>query len=314
MTLVFNELSAERHARTRSEAMQRMSDLVKAIATLAGRSAVNLMPAIPFDFFGMKLSENYSLGTWLQDPSVDRDERLFLRTISTKVTFDRDVGEAIKERFLLSDFRVRGLEARALGLSYLLGTVTVSLRFEEFWTTVRVPLQYRWLEPDESQHCMDIVALNISDHTQVKTIADELLIWKRDRLAADPQFLVDRFRECFPHVRFGLDVETQLSALPKDMLQPTIGKLIVLDGAVRDWRRSSTTLPAFPKVHRESEPTMQRYGTMRRFRNADGEVVTYEPHAMVGSRYRIHLRVDQPRKSLEIGYIGEHLPTVTVPK
>ena len=116
MTLVFNELSAENHARTRSDAIDRMNHLVEAIATLAGRSAANLMSASPFDFFGMKLSEDYSLGTWLQDPSVERDQRLFLRTISTKVAFDRDVSEAIKERFLLSEFRVQGLEARGLGL------------------------------------------------------------------------------------------------------------------------------------------------------------------------------------------------------
>ena len=59
---------------------------------------------------------------------------------------------------------------------------------------------------------------------------------------------------------------------------------------------------------------MQAYGDMRRFRSADGKMATYEPHAMVGNRYRIHFRVDQLRKSFEIGYIGKHLPTATVPK
>ncbi|MDE0027424.1 MAG: hypothetical protein OXP69_23685 [Spirochaetaceae bacterium] len=192
--------------------------------------------------------------------------------------------------------------------------MAVSLKSEEFWTKVRLPLQYSWLEPDESQRCMDIVALNISDYTQVRTVADELLTRKRDELSADPSYLPGSFRECFPHVRFGLDVEIQLSELPNDMLQPIIGKLIVLDGAVRDWRRASTALPSLPKVHRESERTMQAYGDMRRFRSADGKMATYEPHAVVGNRYRIHFRVDQPRKSFEIGYIGKHLPTATVPK
>ena len=294
--------------------MERMSHLVKAIAALAGHRAPKLMPVDSFDFFGMTLSDDCSLGAWLRDPAVERDQRVFLRIISTKMTFDRDVCEAVKDRFLLSDFRVQGREASGLGLSYLLGTVAVSLRSEEYWMSVRVPVQYSWLELDESQHYMDIEALNIADHAQVRTVADELLTRAQDGLFAAPRSLVDRFRECFPHVHFGLDVETQLSVLPGDMLEPIIAKLIVLDGAVRDWRRAATELPSLPKVHGESERTMHRYGDRRRFRSPDGELATYAPHAMVGNRNRIHFRVDQPRKSLEIGYIGKHLPTASVPK
>ena len=67
-------------------------------------------------------------------------------------------------------------------------------------------------------------------------------------------------------------------------------------------------------IHSESEPTMQQYGDRRVFRSADGAAVVFERHAMVGSRYRIHLRVDRRAGVLEIGYIGEHLPTVRLPR
>ena len=69
--------------------MERMSHLVKAIAALAGHRAPKLMPVDSFDFFGMTLSDDYSLGAWLRDPAVERDQRLFLQIISTKMTFDR---------------------------------------------------------------------------------------------------------------------------------------------------------------------------------------------------------------------------------
>lgn len=71
--------------------MERMSHLVKAIAALAGHRAPKLMPVDSFDFFGMTLSDDCSLGAWLRDPAVERDQRVFLRIISTKMTFDRDV-------------------------------------------------------------------------------------------------------------------------------------------------------------------------------------------------------------------------------
>ena len=314
MTLVFNELSAANPALTRNEAMEWMNHLVKAIASLVGDRAAKLIHVDSFDLFGMTLSVGYSFGAWLQDRTVDRDQRLFFQRISTKMTFDRDISESVKDRFLLSEFRRQGRDASGLGLSYLLGTVAVSLRSEACWMKIRILLQYSWLELDESQHSMEIVALNIADHAQVKTVADELLTRAQSELSAAPRSLVDRFRECFPHVYFGLDVETQLSLLPGDMLEPIIAKLIVLDGSVRDWRRAKTALPSLPKVHGESAPTMQRYGDRRRFRRPDGEMATYEPHAMVGNRYRIHFRVDQPRRTLEIGYIGKHLPTARVPK
>ena len=294
--------------------MERMSHLVKAIAALARHRAPKLLPVGSFDFYGMMLSDDYSLGAWLQDRAVERDQRLFLQKISFKMTFDRDVGEAVKDRFILSDFHVRGREASGLGLSYLLGTVAVSLRSDEYWMRVRVPVQHCWLELDESQHYMEVIALNIADFAQVKTVTDELLARAQRELSATPRSLLDRFRECFPHVHFGLDVEAQLSQLPSDTFEPIIAKLIVLDGAVRDWRRAATELPSLPKVHGESESTMQKYGDRRRFRSSHGELETYQPHAMVGNRYRIHFRLDQPRRTLEIGYIGKHLPTVSVPK
>lgn len=288
--------------------------MVKAIAALAGDRAPKLLALDSSDFFGSTLTADYTLGAWLWDSAADRDQRNFLLRISSKTTFDREVSDAVKNRFILSDFRVQDREARGLGLSYLLETVAVSLRSHEYWMTVRVPVQHSWLEADESEHYKDVVALNIADHAQVSAVTDELLTRAQRELSGAPQSLVGRFRECFPHLRFGLDVERQLSVLPGDLLEPTAAKLIVLDGAVRDWRRAATELPSLPKFHGESERTMQQFGERRRFRSPDGELTTYAPHAMVGNRYRIHFRVDQSRKSLEIGYVGKHLPTASVPK
>ena len=41
-----------------------------------------------------------------------------------------------------------------------------------------------------------------------------------------------------------------------------------------------------------------------------GETKFVADHVWVGRNYRIHFRVIERTKSLEIGYLGKHLPTV----
>ncbi len=312
MTLVFNELSADERARTRGDAMVRMAHMVRAIAALVGDRAPKLMAISDFDLYGTVLADGYCLAEWLHDPAADRDLRLFLVKISAKVAFDDEVSQAAKDRFMLSEFQVEDREARGLGLSYLLGTVAVSLRSESYWMRVRVPLLHTWLEDDGSVQRQDVEALNIADHEQARQVNDELVALAQTGLVGSPSRLTESKHKCFPHLQFGLDVDEQIARLPTDVVEQVITKLIVLDGAVRDGRLTGAA-PALPMIHSESERTMQQYGDRRIFRGADGVPKLFEPHAMVGSSYRIHLRVDRPATVLEIGYIGKHLPTARFP-
>lgn len=312
MTLVFNELSAESTALTMHDARERVADMVKAIAALAGERAATLVTIHPSNLYGAALADDYTISHWLNDHTVERDLRTLLRTISTKVTFDQDVSEAVKERFLLSDFFLGDRRAGGLGLAYLLATAAVSLRSAELWGNVHLCLRHTWLDVDLAEHSQEIVALNIADPGQADTVNGELLKRARDELTGNPTGLADRKQECFPHLRFGSDVDDQLAVLPRDILDHLINKLIVLDSAVRDWRRDGTDAPVLPRVHPESERTMQEYGDRRIFGDVDGTPKEYRLHAMVRS-HRIYFVVDQGNKTLEIGYIGEHLPTALFP-
>lgn len=311
MTLVFNELSADSMALTKHDARERATNMVEAIAALAEERAATLVTIDSFDLYSAALADGYTISHWLNDHAVDRDLKTLLRTISTKVTFDQDVSEAVKDRFLLSDFRLDGRRADGMGLAYLLATTAVSLRSAEWWGRVHLRLRYTWLDVDGAEHSQEVVALNIADRGQANIVNDELLKWARDELKGNPTGLADRKQECFPHLRFGSDVDGQLSVLPRDILDQLISKLIVLDGAVRDWRRDGTDAPVLPKVHNESERTMQQFGNRRIFGDVNGIRKEYRLHAMVGNSRRIHLAIDQGTRTLEIGYIGRHLPTAT---
>ena len=292
--------------------MCRMTQMVQAIAALAGARAPKLMTIASFDLYGIMLADGYSLSKWLHDPAADRDLRTFLLRISAKVAFDSDVSDAVKDRFELSEFQVEERAAPGLGLSYLLGTAAVSRPSERYWRRVRVPLRHTWLAGDGTLQNRDVEALNIAHQSRASEVNRALVAQAQSAVAGNPTELAARKHECFPHLQFGLDVDTQLAMLPVGVIEQVIAKLIVLDGAVRDWRRDGA-VPGLPMIHSESEPTMQQYGARRVFRSADGTAVVFERHAMVGSRYRIHLRVDQRAGVLEIGYIGEHLPTVRFP-
>lgn len=312
MILVFNELSADEPARTRQDARIRMKSMLEAAAALAGDRGANLTAVDSFDLYGMRLAADYDLVGWLDDRAVDRDLRNFFLAISAKLD-DLDTGEAVKDRFYLSEFHVEDRDAPGLGLAFLLGTAAVSLPSEERWRRVRIRLRYTWLENDGTERRRDVVAINVAEEARVDSAIDEMSNQAREALTASPALLADRKETCFPHLSFGLDVDDQLVLVPVDMLHRIVAKLIVLDDAVRGWRRDAAESPALPKIHSESGPTMQRYGDRRVFRSAGGANETFKLHAMVGDRHRIHLRIDRHDRSVEIGYIGEHLPTVKFP-
>lgn len=278
MTFVFNELSADEPAPTRRAARVRMESMLGAVAALAGDRTASLTAVDSFDLYGMRLTTDYDLTGWLDDRAVDRELRIYFRTISTKLD-ELDTGEAVRDRFYLSEFHVR----------------------------------YTWLENDGTERRRDVVAINVADRAQVDSAIDEMSNQARVALTASPALLADRKRACFPHLDFGLDVDDQLARVPVEMLHRIVAKLIVLDDAVRRWRRDAAEAPVLPKVHSESEPTMRQYGDRRVFRSASGASETFRLHAMVGGRRRIHLRIGRRDRSVEIGYIGEHLPTVKFP-
>lgn len=313
MILVFNELSADEPARTRQVARGWMKDMLEAVAALAGDRAANLTAVDSFDLYGMRLTTDYDLTGWLRDRAVDRDLRNFFWTISTKLD-DLDIGEAVRDRFHLSEFHVGNRVAPGLGLAFLLGTVAVSLPSEERWRRVRIRLRYTWLENDGTERRRDVVAINVADRARAASAIDETSNQARAVLTASPALPADRKRACFPHLDFGPDVDEQLARVPVEMLHRIVAKLIVLDDAVRRWRRDAAESPVLPKIHSESEPTMQQYGDRRVFRSASGAHETFRLHAMVGGRHRIHLRIDRRDRSVEIGYVGEHLPTVKFPR
>jgi hypothetical protein len=121
--------------------------------------------------------------------------------------------------------------------------------------------------------------------------------------------------QVFPSLLFGLDVENQIEKFSTTLLPLLFRRLVELDKRSSQWRQSETG--NFPEdsteIKGETVRTMKRYGNDRRFRGHDGVMRTFEDHMWIDRSHRIHLIRDTIQRTVEVGYVGRHLPTMEFP-
>lgn len=322
MRLFFNELSARVTAASSQEGREWMDIFVNAITALAVHKPVELIVINPSDkhwsFFAMELSKKYTLNNWLCDREVDRDIKTYFRKITTKTDIPDNIDDEVRNCFYLSEFLpsnkdyVNSCEddARGLGLAYLLNTVAVSLTSEERWKIIRVPLRHIRYMSDGSEEEKDVEALNMSQACQKECISDIMLDIKQTRLKECPRNLIQNKEDCFPYLKFGMDINGHIANISENIYEQIIEKLIAMNNAVRDWQRTPHQQELIlSNISKESQATMQQFGDQRKFCDSKGSLQIFELHTRIDRKYRIHLRIDNQKRSMEIGYIGKHLPT-----
>ena len=288
-----------------------MADMLRAVARFARDRSLSFLALC--DISEALVAQDYPIREWLGDSGADRDMKAFFRKISTKVALGSDVSDAVQERFYLSEFHIGTEEALGLGLAYLLNTAGVSLASDRRWRQAEILVRHVWLSDDASEQQRTVGVLNIWDTVSVGTVGQRQLATTQLALRDSPQTLADRKKECFPHLLFGRDLDTQIRRLSGVVLDRVVSRLISLDGLARDWRRNESDPLRSLLIRRESEATMNKYGGERVFKTADDANATFEPHASVGTSHRIHLRLNYANKTIEIGYIGKHLRTKKFP-
>ena len=289
-----------------------MTDMLKAVVCFAEGQAVSLVGVSSVS--EVLVTKGYRINEWLTDGEADRDMKEFLRRIMGKIGLDSEELKSVRDRFYLSEFHVATEEAPGLGLAYLLETAGVSIPSEVRWQEIDVGLRHKWVASDASVQQSKVRVLNLSKRANAKGVREKYRARRQEALRGEPGRQVDEMvEECFPHLLFGRDVYAQIEHLAGGERGQVIGTLINLDGLAREWRRSGADPRGSPRVRGESEPTMQKFGSQRVFRTAEGGTATFELHASAGKQQRVHLRLDCDHRSIEIGYIGRHLPTKKFP-
>lgn len=151
------------------------------------------------------------------------------------------------------------------------------------------------------------------DHASRPSHVDAIMHRKQEYLRASVRrqnFEAVR-HQAFPSLAWGQDIPGQITKFPAEYLELAFARLASLDDIVRRWQASGSAEPEPGSIvfRNESALTMDNYGSMRSFRSASGDMRTYETHVWIDRGNRIHLILDRPTRSIEIGYVGPHLKT-----
>jgi hypothetical protein len=308
--MILNELSIYPLASDVWEARQRMDGLIATILEAVNRR-VSRVIRTKEEFYLTPLSEELALVDWLVDRHVNIDRRRYIRSLISKAPFLVDLPE-IENQFLIREFRFEGQLAWGLGSAFLMGGLAISFLSAVSWDTFRLTIEIDSYEEDgqiRNDH-VEIAHASRSDHilNNIDWINKRITIDVRDGLD-----LWQRREAIFPSLLFTEAVYQQISDWGPNhpMLGPVAERLIKIDDYCREWTEGGFNNDALGfSVSVESQTTLQRFSSERTFRCMDGVERVFSWHAKLAGGIRIYFYPDPESRTIHIGYIGHHLPTV----
>lgn len=304
LEMVLNELSLRSPADDISTARTWMSDLLSTIS-LAASFGVKKVIHVDRNLFDVALAPDYPIARWFNDSQIDRDTRLFFKTLATKLSYIPD----------LPEFWYGEDQARGLGFAFQYEHLALSLRSEKFWYPGRIELEVRYPELDENDQIVTerVEAIHASSSDHVLEHAD----WIKKRIKTEiheGSDLWNRREELFANLQFCESVEAQLKDLKFGnwLLHLVERKLFELEDFCEQWqaRADAFDVQRIPgKGGSESEATLTEYGQHRTFRCPDGEYRVFSFHIRITRNWRVYYFPIGEKQQIFIGYIGEHLPT-----
>ena len=245
-----------------------------------------------------------------------RESGAYLLSLNTKIPLLDDVAPGVSNRFHSCEGKtLAGKDGEPLLLCALTNWIAVGFPSEPAWDRDRLRVDFLEMLVDgaweEAREEIDNLAR--AEH------AVAIIARHRDRLRLDCSSTVklwDRRAELFPHLTFGPDVEDHLAKLNPGLLSTLVNRLADLDDSAAAWPGAGGAEPPWTcRVTDESKSVKKKpkWRDARRFRSATGEPLPFLWHTHFGAVI-IHLRFDAPKREIEIGYIGPHLPTKRFPK
>ena len=244
----------------------------------------------------------------------NREESAFLMSLTEKTPLLSGVEPEVADRFLACE--ATACEAKTLPspdgdplvLCAVTNGVAVGFPSEPVWDRDRVSVIFHeMLRNGEIESAAEDVD-NLARPAHAGSIAHR----HRERLrlkCGSPADLWTRREQLFPHLTFGPDVEEQLVRV--NVLSTVVNRLADLDASAAAWEGAGGAAPPWTcKVTPESESVKNddKLSEARRFRSGRGGRALFMWHARFGSSGRIHLRFDAQERTVEIGYVGGHLP------
>ena len=252
------------------------------------------------------LQSGYSLyDVWVELQGRYRDEsKFFGQLLGKSKSLDSEQLIPYEERTLPAG------EGLPLIFAAIEDGVLIGFPSEPRWDCDQLVVEFDELLPDGDldKRSEEIDQLTRASHAA--SICDRHRSSIAEGIGNDPIRLWEKRQNVFPHIQFGLDVEQHLKREANHLLQ-IIKKLKFLDQAGKEWAKTGGSMPPWGKsVSPESDSVMSNrvLRGQRYFRSQSSSKELFEWHTRFAGGGRIHLRFNAATRTIEIGYIGPHLP------
>lgn len=270
------------------------------------------------NLYQLPLLDGYRIDNWLNDAKVNSDLQDKFREIvsTTPLITSEEISEI--ELYERSEFHKildnKKLQVFGLGAAHVYGTLAASLTTNNEWSKPSISISHYSIDHDGIESNLDVEVLHFSSLELLESHSEKILEEQRKNLAKSKE-LWNKRSELLPNILLGEDLEGNLQSigLTKKFNQ-VFNCLKKLNEFAKTWTKGAFELNEFVEktgldTSGESEMTMRKYSTLRKFRLSTGERVQFEVHIKLGDT-RIYILPEENSHKITVGYVGKHRRTV----
>lgn len=271
------------------------------------------------NLYELPIAPSYTVSQLLQDSDMDKDSKDQFVNLITQTPLLSDKYPMAQEKNTLSEFKIKVNDeiklAEGLGAAYLLETLCVSFLSHDLWNDDEIKNLEHWFLNEAGDETTQTIAVKHASKPEHLVKHQTWFEKKKREQLQKSRDLWEKRETFFPHLILCGEVEKQLSKLgiESKYLDQIIEKLKRLDQYAKDWKEGSYSEQQLTQyglnISGESDGTLRKYGRLRQFRLPDGTKKLFEQHIKTGD-LRFHFYPDDETKTIYVGYIGEHLPTI----
>ena len=307
MPLIFNELSAIK-AINKHEAYQCMDAFIQLLAGLfscktEGHVRVN------DDFWFSEIADSTTIYDWIDDRTVNRDDKDFLLGVGTKspLYFTNDI---LYEELQDAEFQYKDKRATGLGVAQILDALAVSLPISNEWHNSSINLLRNILIDKGEIEQIEVTVKNISRNESIK-FHEKWITERYYEVIKCGRDIWEKRQDVFQNLYFCRETEAQLTVVGSHhaWFQAVKDVLRIMNehfDSIHDLMESQRV--GEYRITDESNKTKNhpRCRELRTFTCEDGARRIFSWHVKFSS-LRIHFLVTEDK--IQIGHIGKHLPT-----
>jgi len=319
MIYMFNELSLKK-VDSKVAAQSLVAEFINATnhASAHGFTEIRMFEGAIQTFYQIPLWDNYNIDTWLSDNDVNTDLKDKFKILIGTFPLLKDEELTANEEFARSEFHYKYegtyQQVFGIGAAYIYNTLAVSLQSHECWKNTVLPLKHYFVKHDGTDDTVQTETKHFFNEASFNT---HLEWWEELRInnLEKTKELWDNRTEFFPSLEFSPEMEEQIKKLGfSKFLYQIIDRLTSLDKFAKNWKAGNFDINNVNEttnlnISTESDSTLNKYGTLRKFTIPGNGKETFHLHIKTGD-LRFHFFANNATHKIYVGYIGKHLRTV----